>query len=67
LADSLRIENVALVRLAVRRIANEFNTKGDWITAGTTGWRFTGKPFEYDEIEEYVKNLLPKESNTKNA
>ena len=40
LADSLRIENVALVRLAVQRIAHLIHEKCPSIVAGTTGWRW---------------------------
>jgi hypothetical protein len=57
LADSLRMEEVALVATAVRRIARRVNSANDppRIVAGASGWAFSGHPFELRKLVSEVK------------
>ena len=58
LADSLRMENTALVGLAVRRIARRFNRPGA-IIAGTFGWRFGSEGFKEEELYDAIRQRKP--------
>jgi hypothetical protein len=62
LADGLRIENSALVGVAVRRIASSAGELGDFIMAGASGWRFKKmqkKTIAWPAFEKAVAQLRP--------